>query len=261
MYPKMPSTRTHDPEEPSISPDQGKKLLEAMKSQGEKILVNRPATEATYRTWEISTVECITGIFGSSSGHINTFHGPIEIGGAYELSPREEENHRADILKMRLGVLEQLIGALDLQIAVSGHAVGSQGQEKGFDFWSLMHPAVVQVAKSRFETKHYADAVEAALKELNARVKELVKERAGKELDGASLMHTAFSLNSPIIVLEDLSTDSGEDIQRGYMELYAGAMSGIRNPQAHGNAMIDDKRAIHFLFLASLLFYKLDERR
>ena len=74
-------------------------------------------------------------------------------------------------------------------------------------------------------------------------------------------MHTAFSPNSPIIVLDDLSTSTGKDIQQGYMELYAGAMSGIRNPKAHGNILIDEKRAIHLLFVASLLFYKLDERR
>ena len=73
-------------------------------------------------------------------------------------------------------------------------------------------------------------------------------------------MHTALSTNNPIIVLDDISTESGKNIQRGYMDLFAGAMSGIRNPKAHDNIDIDEVRAIHLLFLASLLFSKLDER-
>jgi len=44
------------------------------------------------------------------------------------------------------------------------------------------------------------------------------------------------------------------------MQIFAGAMTGIRNPKAHANIVIDRNRAIHLLFLASLLFFKLDER-
>jgi hypothetical protein len=46
----------------------------------------------------------------------------------------------------------------------------------------------------------------------------------------------------------------------GYMDIFAGAMTGIRNPKAHENMTITKNRAIHHLFLASLLFNRLDER-
>jgi len=36
-------------------------------------------------------------------------------------------------------------------------------------------------------------------------------------------------------------------------------MTGIRNPKAHANVEIRHERAVHFLFLASLLMFKLDE--
>jgi len=127
-------------------------------------------------------------------------------------------------------------------------------------FWDFLHPSVVDVARKRFEDGHYADSVESVFKALNKAVKTLVKKCAGKDLDGVSLMHTALSTNNPIIVLDDISTESGKNIQRGYMDLFAGAMSGIRNPKAHDNIDIDEVRAIHLLFLASLLFSKLDER-
>ncbi len=128
------------------------------------------------------------------------------------------------------------------------------------NFWDLLHPSVVGVSKSRFETGHYADSVEAALKELNSTVKRIYKKRTGEELDGVPLMRKAFAHQNPVIVLDDLSFETGKNIQQGYMDIFAGAMSGIRNPKAHDNIVIDETRAIHHLFVASLLFYKLEER-
>lgn len=128
-------------------------------------------------------------------------------------------------------------------------------------FWDLLHPKIVEVAKSRFEAKHFSDSVEAALKEVNNIVKVIVKRRTGKEYDGADLMNRAFSLQDKIIVLDDLSTETGKNIQKGYMQIFSGAMTGIRNPKAHENIIIDSQRAIHFLFLSSLLIFKIDEKK
>ena len=127
------------------------------------------------------------------------------------------------------------------------------------NFWSIIHPAIVVVAKSKFEDGYFADAVESALKEVNKRIKDYVKSETGRELDGASLMNHAFSLERPVIILDDLNTDTGQNIQKGYMQIFAGSMTGIRNPKAHDNINIEEARAIHFLFLASLLMYKLDD--
>jgi uncharacterized protein (TIGR02391 family) len=73
-------------------------------------------------------------------------------------------------------------------------------------------------------------------------------------------MNKAFSVNKPIVTLDDLSTDTGRNIQQGYMQIYAGAMIGIRNPKAHANITIDGLRAKHHLYLASLLAYRFEER-
>jgi uncharacterized protein (TIGR02391 family) len=127
--------------------------------------------------------------------------------------------------------------------------------------WDLIHPEIAKVARTRFESNHFADAIEAALKEVNSAVKAMVKRASGRELDGVGLMTTAFSVQNPIIELDDISTVSGKDIQQGYMQIFAGAMTGIRNPKAHDNINIGETRAIHLLFLASLLMYKLNEAR
>lgn len=133
------------------------------------------------------------------------------------------------------------------------------GQNLPNDFWSDIHPKIIAVDKTRFESSHYADAVESALKEINSCIKDIVRRKTGNELDGAPLMYTAFSPKNPIIVLDDLSTDSGRNIQQGYMEIFAGAMTGIRNPKAHDNINITEIRAKHFMYLASLLMHKIDE--
>ena len=42
------------------------------------------------------------------------------------------------------------------------------------------------------------------------------------------------------------------------MQVFAGAMQGIRNPTAHGNLDLPKEEATHLLFLASLLMHRLD---
>lgn len=132
---------------------------------------------------------------------------------------------------------------------------------EGAGLWSILHPTVGGFAKPRFEAGHYADAVEAVFKELNTQVKQIYFQSTGEELDGVALMRKAFTPSNPVILLGDLSTESGRNIQQGYMEMFAGAMAGIRNPKAHENIKITAERAAHHLVFASLLFGRLDERK
>jgi len=136
---------------------------------------------------------------------------------------------------------------------------GQVGVSKSF--WDLLHPRIIQVSKKLFDGKHYSQSAFEAMKEVNNCVKKIVKDKSGKELDGATLMNAAFSVNNPIIILDDLSTLSGKDIQVGYMQIFSGSMIGVRNPKAHDAIEIDAKRSIHFLYLASLLMFKIDERK
>ncbi len=126
------------------------------------------------------------------------------------------------------------------------------------DFWRLIHPDIVTVAKPRFEATHFADCAEAALKHINSVVKAVVKKNTAKELDGADLMRQAFTPNKPILTIDDISTDRGKNMQQGYMDIFAGAMTGIRNPKAHGNIDVPKERAIHFIFFASMLMDTID---
>lgn len=130
--------------------------------------------------------------------------------------------------------------------------------DKISSIWDTIHPQIISVAKNRFDDGYYADAVESAFKEINAKVKKIYKERTFIEKDGNKLMTAAFSVQNPIIKLGDVSTETGRNIQQGYMEMFSGAMIGIRNPKAHNNQTITQADAVRKLHLASMLMYKLD---
>jgi hypothetical protein len=44
------------------------------------------------------------------------------------------------------------------------------------------------------------------------------------------------------------------------MQIFAGAMTGIRNPKARTNLNPDSRNALHLIGLASLLMYRIDGR-
>ena len=128
-------------------------------------------------------------------------------------------------------------------------------------FWEFVHPRIRTLARPRFEAGFFGDAVEASFKEVvNDAVKRVVRESTSRELDGTGVMTTAFSVQNPIIRLTPLATETDRNVQQGYMQIFAGAMTGVRNPQAPGNLDPDSSSALHLICLASLLLRKLDER-
>jgi hypothetical protein len=67
-------------------------------------------------------------------------------------------------------------------------------------------------------------------------------------------MEKAFSPSNPVLKFNDLSDQSDRDEQKGFMMLFYGAVSGLRNPRAHG--FIHDARVrVHRLceFASELL--------
>ena len=126
-------------------------------------------------------------------------------------------------------------------------------------FWKYIHPEISKVTKDRFAGELYADSIEAAFKEINTRIKRLVKKHRNIEYDGAELMRTCFSEKNPILKISEIETENGRNVQKGYMEMFAGAMTGIRNPKAHSNMTITKEDAIRELNFARMLMYRVDQ--
>lgn len=96
----------------------------------------------------------------------------------------------------------------------------------------------------------------------NDRVKKLYKKinpTASKIPDGDAAMTSVFSANNPLLKVCDISTESGQNEQKGLMFMLQGAMSALRNPKAHANITLTAEDAMRRIMFASMLMYKIDE--
>ncbi len=127
------------------------------------------------------------------------------------------------------------------------------------DYFRLLniHPEIEKVSKQLFLDKHYVQAIFEAFKKVN----NLVKQKSERDdLDGKGLMLTVFSVNTPILKINALRSQTDKDEQEGFMHLFVGAIMGIRNPKGHDNIIQKDKnRALKYLIFASLLCERLGE--
>jgi uncharacterized protein (TIGR02391 family) len=117
-----------------------------------------------------------------------------------------------------------------------------------------LHPEIDRAAGALYRGGHFANAVEDSVKALNA----LVRLRSGIEEDGSTLMERVFSPKNPILKFNDLVDDSDRNEQKGYMMMFSGAVSGLRNPRAHKLIQDDPERALEFIAFVSLLAKLLD---
>lgn len=105
-----------------------------------------------------------------------------------------------------------------------------------------------------FENEHYASAVEDACKCLN----NWVQKRINSQRDGSDLMKYTFSVNAPKLKFNKKMVSKTEQAeQQGYMELFSGCMTGIRNPRAHRHDLNDHpEKALEMLVLVNHLMTK-----
>jgi len=121
---------------------------------------------------------------------------------------------------------------------------------------AALHPSIRQVADRFLESGHMEVAIFEAFKAVNNRVREM----SGLDLDGYQLMNKALRDDLPPIRLADLSTETGRDIQSGFRFIFAGAVRGIRNPDAHELfEPLNEEEAFEELGLASMLLRRLDD--
>lgn len=129
--------------------------------------------------------------------------------------------------------------------------------------WKYIHPQIVQVSKKLFIEGNYSESSENAFKEIASRVRKLFKKLKPLEQEPQSdsaLMTTTFSNNLPIIEFCDRNNISGKNIQLGFMQMLSGAMSALRNPNAHSNDnVITEDDCVRRLMFASMLMYKIDD--
>lgn len=104
-----------------------------------------------------------------------------------------------------------------------------------------------------FRNGHYKHAVAEAYIYIDNLVKRKVI-RIDTGLTGSNLMQKVFSKDNPLLKINKGKTRSELDEQLGYMQIFAGSMTGIRNPRAHESNWEDsENKAIELLALANHL--------
>ena len=157
------------------------------------------------------------------------------------------EGDYKDILRFDIGHIED---NLDHHL----HAFNPETPKIGFE--DLLHPLVKEASVRHYLEGDYRNAVLDAILALS----DLIRSRTGINTDGKALVTEAFSLSRPKLIFSELITESGENDQKGFIEILSGAYTGIRNPKAHSLIHdLDKPKAAQYLVFISLLVRRVAE--
>ena len=128
-------------------------------------------------------------------------------------------------------------------------------------FWSAIHPRIVNVSHELYVDGHYSTAAEKAVKEVESRLREKfleLKTGAAVHAKIGDVIGALMSENGAFKFC-DTTTTSGKDYRRGIHSLFEGIMAAYRNPAAHANLQYEKREAMEQIMLASQLMYVLDK--
>lgn len=126
-----------------------------------------------------------------------------------------------------------------------------------------LHPWVWSGASSLWQSGHYREAVEGAIKKLNAETQNKVGRRDVSETD---LFKQAFSMEDAkpgkarLRRIKDDGSDTYKSVQRGAMTFAEGVFAGIRNPLTHeSDQELSEQEALEYLAALSVLARWVDQ--
>lgn len=120
-----------------------------------------------------------------------------------------------------------------------------------------LHPWIWGGAESLWHSGHFREAVEGAIKKLNAETQNKVGRR---DVSETNLFKQVFSMDAPkpgqvrLRRMADDGSDTYKSVQRGAMTFAEGAFAGIRNPLAHeAGDELSEQEALEYLAALSVL--------
>jgi uncharacterized protein (TIGR02391 family) len=124
-----------------------------------------------------------------------------------------------------------------------------------------VHPDVLVFCRAELLDQDYFHAVLEATKS----VADKIRKAAAVNLDGCPLVDRVFGserLSPPLLVINDLATDSDRNEHKGFANLLRGVFQTFRNPTAHDPRIqreVTEQDAVDLLSLVSFLHRRLDE--
>ncbi len=159
--------------------------------------------------------------------------------------------HREAAIRAR----EELVRDQELQENLSDHAPTISA--------SRLHPWIWAGASSLWQSGHFREAIEGAIRKLNAETQNKLARRDVSETD---LFKQAFSIEAPEpgrSRLRRMANDGSKtykNVQRGAMTFAEGIFAGIRNPLSHeAEHDLNEQQALEYLATLSVLARWVDE--
>jgi uncharacterized protein (TIGR02391 family) len=120
-----------------------------------------------------------------------------------------------------------------------------------------IHPEVLKYCRTELLQDNYFHAVFEATKGLAQRLRDM----SGIQADGAMLVDRTFSVDSPLLVMNTLQSETEKSEHKGFAALLKGCFAAVRNPLAHEPKILweGEDDAADYLSLISLLHRKLDD--
>ena len=140
--------------------------------------------------------------------------------------------------------------------AAEGLAREGSKEVKGLDFEGLLHPAIIDSSLAQFRNGQLRDAV------LNGviAVFDMIRVRTSLKLDGKDLVGQAFGTDKGKLIFSEVETESGRNDQKGFLQIYEGIYTGVRNVKAHSLTHdLNEQKAAQYLVALSLLARRVDE--
>lgn len=157
------------------------------------------------------------------------------------------DNDYEDILKQDLPSVLKAAEALARE--------GSKGV-KCLGVEDLLHPMIISSSLAQYRNGHLRDAV------LNAviAVFDMIRARTGLQLDGKDLVGQAFGIEKGKLIFSEIETETGRNDQKGFLQIYDGIYTGVRNVKAHSLTHdLNEQKAAQYLVTLSLLARRVDE--
>ena len=146
--------------------------------------------------------------------------------------------------------LQNEVGAIFLNPAAFGELVvivrHIEAEPVVVQFWSEIHPRIVNVSRDLFVDGHCSTAAEKAIKEVESRLREKFSELKPSTAVPSKIGDVIGALVSENGTFKfcDTTTTSGRDYRRGIQSLFEGIMAAYRNPAAHANLQYEKREAM-----------------
>lgn len=120
-----------------------------------------------------------------------------------------------------------------------------------------VHPQILKFCREELVQENYFHAVFEATKSIAERI----REKTGLTVDGATLIDEAFKISQPLIIINNLVTETEQSEQKGFINFIKGILGMFRNTTAHAPKIKwenPEKDALEILSAISLVHRRLD---